>query len=72
MLSLPFTVRFDQLSDDQRQLYLASLVLAALLAGTTIMLDPAGQLYATIGPSNLRPFGLVQGQDGVGHAGLGN
>lgn len=40
------------------------------LAGTTIMLDPAGQLYAAIGAGNLRAF--VQGQDDVGHGGLAN
>lgn len=30
LLSLPFTVRFDQLSESQRHLYLASLVLSAV------------------------------------------
>ncbi|HEX8005483.1 MAG TPA: DUF6328 family protein [Trebonia sp.] len=38
LLSLPFTVRFDRLSDGQRQLYLASLVLSAV--ATTLLLGP--------------------------------
>jgi hypothetical protein len=41
-----------------------------LIAGTPIVLDPAGQLYAAIGAGNLRPY--VQGQDDVGHAALCN
>ena len=40
------------------------------IAGTTIVLDPAGALYAAIGAGNLRPY--VQGQDDVGHAALAN
>lgn len=40
------------------------------LAGTAIMLDPAGPLYAAIGAGNLRAF--VDGQDNVGHAALSN
>ena len=40
------------------------------LAGTAIVLDPAGQLYAAIGAGNLRAY--VQGQDDVGHQGLSN
>ena len=39
------------------------------LAGTTIMLDPAGPLYTAIGAGNLRAY---QGQDDVGHAALSN
>jgi hypothetical protein len=38
LLSLPFTVRFDRLSESQRQLYLASLVLSAV--ATTLLLGP--------------------------------
>ena len=38
LLSLPFTVRFDQLSDVQRGLYLASLVFSAV--ATTLLLGP--------------------------------
>ena len=44
--------------------------LQTFLAGTTIMLDPAGALYAAIGAGNLRAY--TQGQDDVGHAALGN
>ena len=40
------------------------------IAGTTIVLDPAGTLYAAIGAGNLRAY--VQGQDDVGHAALAN
>jgi hypothetical protein len=40
------------------------------LAGTAIVLDPAGPLYAAIGSGSLRPY--VQGQDDVGHAALAN
>jgi len=40
------------------------------LAGTPILLDPAGPLYAAIGAGNLRAY--VPGQDDVGHAALGN
>lgn len=39
LLSLPFTVRFDQLSGGQRGLYLASLILAAM--ATTLLIGPA-------------------------------
>jgi len=38
--------------------------------GTSIMLDPAGPVYAQIGAGNLRAF--IDGQDTVGHAGLHN
>jgi hypothetical protein len=38
LLSLPFTVRFTSLSESQRQLYLASLVLSAV--ATTLLLGP--------------------------------
>ncbi len=38
--------------------------------GTTIILDPAGALYAAIGAGNLRAY--VQGQDDVSHAALSN
>ena len=38
LLSLPFTVRFDRLSNDQRHLYLASLVFSAVAA--TLLLGP--------------------------------
>jgi hypothetical protein len=41
-----------------------------LIAGTAIVLDPAGQVYAAIGAGNLRAY--VQGQDDVGHAALCN
>lgn len=40
------------------------------LAGTAIILDPAGALYAAIGAGNLRPY--VQGQDDRGGAALAN
>ena len=40
------------------------------IAGTTIVLDPTGPLYAAIGAGNLRAY--VQGQDDVGHAALSN
>jgi hypothetical protein len=40
------------------------------LAGTAIVLDPAGALYAAIGAGNLRAY--VQGQDDAGHAALAN
>ncbi len=40
------------------------------IAGTAIVLDPAGPLYAAIGAGNLRAY--VQGQDDVGHGGLAN
>jgi hypothetical protein len=40
------------------------------LAGTAIMLDPAGPLYAAIGSGNLRAY--IQGTDDVGHAALAN
>ena len=40
------------------------------IAGTTIVLDPTGALYAAIGAGNLRAY--VQGQDDVGHAALAN
>ncbi len=43
---------------------------STLIAGTTIVLDPAGALFAAIGAGNLRPY--VQGQDDVGHAALAN
>jgi hypothetical protein len=39
-------------------------------AGTTLVLDPAGPLYAAIGRANLRTY--VQGQDDVGHIALAN
>jgi cation transport ATPase len=38
LLALPFTSRFSRLSDDQRQLYIATLVLAA--AATALLLGP--------------------------------
>lgn len=38
LLSLPFTVRFSQLSDGQRDLYLASVILAAV--ATTLLIGP--------------------------------
>jgi hypothetical protein len=38
LLALPFTVRFSQLSDGQRDLYLASVVLAAV--ATTMLIAP--------------------------------
>lgn len=40
------------------------------IAGTAIILDPAGALYGAIGAGNLRAY--VQGQDDVGHAALSN
>lgn len=40
------------------------------LAGTTIVLDPAGPLYGAISTGNLRAY--VQGTDDVGHAALSN
>jgi len=40
------------------------------IAGTPIVLDPAGQVYAAIGAGNLRAY--VPGQDDVGHAALAN
>jgi hypothetical protein len=40
------------------------------LAGTPIVLDPAGALYAAIGAGNLRAW--VQGTNDVGHAALSN
>lgn len=40
------------------------------IAGTTIVLDPAGPLYAAIGGANLRAY--VQGQDDRGGAALSN
>jgi hypothetical protein len=39
-------------------------------AGTPLLLDPAGPLYAAIGAASLRPF--TDGQDTVGHAALSN
>ena len=39
------------------------------IAGTTIVLDPAGAPYTAIGASNLRAY--IQGQDDVGHAAFG-
>lgn len=39
------------------------------IAGTTIVLDPTGPLYAALSGSQ-RPY--VQGQDDVGHAALSN
>jgi hypothetical protein len=38
--------------------------------GTTIVLDPAGAVYAAIGAGNLRAF--TDGQDTAGHAALAN
>jgi hypothetical protein len=38
-------------------------------AGTTLVLDPAGPLYAAIGSANLRPYADT---DAVGHAALSN
>ena len=38
LLALPFTVRFSQLTDGQRDLYLASVVLAAV--ATTLLIAP--------------------------------
>lgn len=40
------------------------------IAGTAIILEPAGALYGAIGAGNLRAY--VQGQDDVGHAALRN
>lgn len=40
------------------------------IKGTTIVLDPAGPLYAAIGAGNLRAY--QQGQDDIGHAALSN
>ncbi len=40
------------------------------LAGTAIVLDPAGPLYTAIGAGNLRAF--TQGTDDVGHQALAN
>lgn len=40
------------------------------IAGTTIVLDPAGAMFTAIGSGNLRAY--VQGQDDVGHAALSN
>jgi hypothetical protein len=40
------------------------------IAGTPIMLDPAGPVYAAIGAGNLRAY--QQGQDDIGHAALSN
>jgi hypothetical protein len=42
---------------------------ATYLAGTTIILDPAGSLYAAIGAGNLRAYSDT---DAVGHAALAN
>lgn len=39
------------------------------LAGTAILADPAGKLYAAIGSSNLRAYADT---DAVGHAALAN
>jgi hypothetical protein len=46
------------------------LFVTTFLAGTPIILDPAGPLYAAIGATNLLPY--VQGQDDVGRAGVSN
>ena len=40
------------------------------IAGTAIVLDPAGALYAAIGAGNLRAW--VQGTDDVSHTATGN
>jgi len=40
------------------------------IAGTVIVLDPAGPLFTAIGAGNLRAY--VQGQDDAGHAALAN
>jgi hypothetical protein len=40
------------------------------IAGTAIVLDPAGALYAAMGAGNLRAY--VQGQDDRGGAALAN
>jgi hypothetical protein len=40
------------------------------IKGTTIILDPAGAVYAAIGAGNLRAY--AQGQDDCGHAALSN
>lgn len=40
------------------------------IAGTAIVLDSAGPLFAAIGAGNLRAY--VQGQDDVGRAALSN
>jgi hypothetical protein len=40
------------------------------IVGTTIVLDPAGPLFAAIGAGNLRVY--VQGQDDRGGAALSN
>jgi hypothetical protein len=40
------------------------------IAGTAIVLDPAGPLFTAIGGGNLRLF--TQGTDDVGHAALAN
>jgi hypothetical protein len=40
------------------------------IKGTTIVLDPAGSVYAAIGASNLRPF--ADGQDTRGAAAISN
>ncbi len=40
------------------------------IAGTVIVLDPTGPVYAAIGAGNLRAY--QQGQDDIGHAALSN
>ena len=40
------------------------------LAGTPIILDPAGSLYPALGAGNLRPY--LEGTDDVGQAALAN
>ena len=48
----------------------APLWTTTFLAGTAIVLDPAGKLFTAIGASNLRAF--TDGTDNVGHAALAN
>lgn len=48
----------------------AALYPTLIVAGTPIVLDPAGALYSAIGAGNLRPY--QQGQDDVSHAALSN
>jgi hypothetical protein len=47
-----------------------SLYGAAYQAGTPVVLDPAGGLYAAIGAGNLRAW--IDGQDTVSHAAISN
>ena len=61
MLSLPFTTRFAKLSQPQRDLYLASLLLAAI--STALLLGPVATMPGDVlAPGHLRVQGEIPGE----------